>query len=287
MVVNIIDMGNFSVGAGPLTVIAGPCSLESFQISLEIAEKVKHICKGLGFNYIFKASFDKANRTSINSYRGPGLEKGLDWLAEIKSKVSVPVLTDIHEPWQAAPVSEVVDILQIPAFLCRQTDLLVAASKTGKPLNVKKAQFLSPHDMDSVVTKCIESGNRKIMLCERGTTMGYNQLVVDMRSLVIMRERGFPVVFDATHSVQFPGGKGTSSGGDRRFTLPLARAAVAIGVDALFIETHPEPEKAMSDGPNMVPLKMLEFFLKQIRDIDNLVKKNIGISELNWTEGKA
>lgn len=283
---NIIDIGDFKIGSGPLTIIAGPCSLESFEISLEIASKVRDICSGVGMNFIFKASFDKANRTSIDSYRGPGLEKGLEWLGDIRSRLNVPVLTDIHEPWQAAPVSEIVDVLQIPAFLCRQTDLLISASKTGKPLNIKKAQFLSPQDMTSVVKKCTESGNSQIMLCERGTTMGYNQLVVDMRSLSLMRELGCPVIFDATHSVQMPGGKGSSSGGDRRFVLPLARAAVAIGIDALFIETHPIPEKALSDGPNMVPLEKLEYLLKQIKYIDELVKKNIGISDLNWTGGK-
>lgn len=283
--VNVISIGDFSIGSGPLAVIAGPCSLENLDISMEVAKSVKNICMKLGVGFIFKASFDKANRTSIDSYRGPGMDKGLEWLEEIRTNLSVPVLTDIHEPWQAAPVSEVVDVLQIPAFLCRQTDLLVAASVTGKPINVKKAQFLAPVDMASVVDKCRRSGNTKIMLCERGTTMGYNQLVVDMRSLPVMRELGCPVVFDATHSVQMPGSKGGSSGGDRRFALSLARAAVAVGIDAIFVETHPDPDVALSDGPNMIPLDKMEYFLGQVKKIDDLVKGNIGIGTLDWTGG--
>lgn len=276
------EVGDFRVGGERLTLIAGPCALESLELGLEIGEYVKALCEELGLNYIFKASFDKANRTSIFSPRGPGIDTGLKWLAEIRSKLRVPVLTDIHESWQAEPVSEVVDVLQIPAFLCRQTDLLVAAAKTGKAVNVKKAQFLSPWDMKSVLAKLTEAGNNKIMLCERGTTMGYNQLVVDMRSLVIMRSLGVPVVFDATHSVQMPGGKGDSSGGDRRFTLPLARAAVSIGVDALFLEVHPHPENAMSDGPNMVPLALLKDFLRQIVELDRVVRSSIKPVDLDW-----
>lgn len=279
-----ISVGNFEIGGDRLTLIAGPCALESLELGLEVGRKTKEICGKLGINYIFKASFDKANRTSIFSKRGPGIELGLEWLAQIKEELGLPVLTDIHEPWQAAPVAEVVDVLQIPAFLCRQTDLLVAAAKTGRVINVKKAQFLSPWDMKAVLTKLHEAGNDNTMLCERGTTMGYNQLVVDMRSLVIMRSLGVPVVFDATHSVQMPGGNGTSSGGDRRFTLPLARAALAIGVDALFMEVHPNPEVAMSDGPNMVPLSMLEGFLSQVSAIDNLVRGSLGSVSLDWCE---
>jgi 2-dehydro-3-deoxyphosphooctonate aldolase (KDO 8-P synthase) len=279
-----IPVHDFCIGEKKLTIIAGPCSLESLELGLEIGEKAKEICHRLGMNYIFKASYDKANRTSIHSYRGPGLEKGLSELAEIKEKLSVPVLTDIHESWQAEPVAEVADILQIPAFLCRQTDLLVAAAQTHRPLHVKKAQFLAPHDMKQVVEKCKEAGNDKVILCERGTTMGYNQLVVDMRSLVLMRNMGCPVIFDATHSVQMPGGKGTSSGGDRRFALPLARAAAAIGIDGLFIETHPDPSSAKSDGPNMVPLKKLEYFLSQIGDVWNLVENAIGKTDIDWAE---
>ena len=277
-----LRVGTFTVGGDRLTLIAGPCTLENLELGLEIGKHAKTICEELGLNYIFKASFDKANRTSIFSPRGPGIDIGLKWLAEIKSKLDVPLLTDIHEPWQAKPVSEVVDVLQIPAFLCRQTDLLVAAAKTGKVINVKKAQFLSPWDMKSVLAKLTEAGNENVMLCERGATMGYNQLVVDMRSLVIMRSLDVPVVFDATHSVQMPGGKGNSSGGDRRFTLPLARAAVSIGIDALFLEIHPHPEMAMSDGPNMVPLPKLKEFLRQITSIDRIVRTVIKPVNLDW-----
>jgi len=282
--VRILRIGDQTLGGDRLALIAGPCALESLELGLEVAKKAKEICADLGMNYIFKASYDKANRTSIFSKRGPGLDKGLEWLSFIKRQLDVPVLTDIHEPWQAAPVAEVADVLQIPAFLCRQTDLLVAAAKTGRAVNVKKAQFLSAWDMQSVLTKLTEAGAHDIMLCERGTMMGYNQLVVDMRSLSIMRSFGCPVVFDATHSVQMPGGKGNSSGGDRRFTLPLARAAVAIGVDALFLEVHPSPEDAISDGPNMVPLSMLRSFLSQIADIDRLVRDSMGAVSLDWCE---
>ena len=281
---NKIKIGDFVVGGDRLTLIAGPCALESLELGLEVGRKTQALCKKLGLNYIFKASYDKANRTSISSPRGPGLEKGLQWLAQIKAELGAPILTDIHEPWQAAPVAEIADVLQIPAFLCRQTDLLVAAAKTGRAVNVKKAQFLSAWDMKPVLGKLTEAGNDRVMLCERGTTMGYNQLVVDMRSLVIMRSLGAPVVFDATHSVQMPGGMGGSSGGDRRFALPLARAAVGIGVDALFLEVHPQPEKAMSDGPNMVPLDLLEGFLEQVRAIDRLVRNGIGPVSLDWCE---
>ncbi|WP_303296181.1 3-deoxy-8-phosphooctulonate synthase [Pyramidobacter piscolens] len=279
-----IEIGDFVVGGDRLTLIAGPCALESLELGLEVGRKTQVLCEKLGLNYIFKASYDKANRTSISSPRGPGLEKGLQWLAQIKAELGAPILTDIHEPWQAAPVAEIADVLQIPAFLCRQTDLLVAAAKTGRAVNVKKAQFLSAWDMKPVLGKLTEAGNDRVMLCERGTTMGYNQLVVDMRSLVIMRSLGAPVVFDATHSVQMPGGMGGSSGGDRRFALPLARAAVGIGVDALFLEVHPQPEKAMSDGPNMVPLDLLEGFLEQVRAIDRLVRNGIGPVSLDWCE---
>lgn len=279
-----IEIGDFAVGGDRLTLIAGPCALESLELGLEVGKRTQALCKKLGLNYIFKASYDKANRTSISSPRGPGIEKGLQWLAQIKTELGAPILTDIHEPWQAAPVAEVADVLQIPAFLCRQTDLLVAAAKTGRAVNVKKAQFLSAWDMKSVLGKLTEAGNDRVMLCERGTTMGYNQLVVDMRSLVIMRSLGAPVVFDATHSVQMPGGMGNSSGGDRRFALPLARAAVGIGVDALFLEVHPEPEKALSDGPNMVPLALLEKFLAPVCAIDRLVRSGIGPVALDWCE---
>jgi 2-dehydro-3-deoxyphosphooctonate aldolase (KDO 8-P synthase) len=277
-----IRVGNVEFGSGRLVLVAGPCVLESLELGLEIAETVRALCDELGFGYVFKSSFDKANRTSIASYRGPGIELGLEWLEKIKKQAGVPVLTDIHEAAQAPVAAEVVDILQIPAFLCRQTDLLVAAARTGRVLNVKKAQFMAPEDMAAVLSKCLEAGNERVILCERGTSFGYHQLVVDMRSLVVMRALGAPVMFDATHSVQTPGGKGTMSGGDRRFVLPLARAAAAVGIDSLFLEVHPDPDRAKSDGPNMVPLKGLRAFLQQIRTLDDAVKENIGITDLEW-----
>lgn len=288
--VRIIDVSperrwNFSVGNGTLALIAGPCSLETPELGFEIAETMRDLCASLGINYIFKASFDKANRTSLSGFRGPGLEEGLIHLARIGRHVGVPVLTDIHESWQAEPVARAVDVLQIPAFLCRQTDLLLAAARTGKPLNVKKAQFLAPGDMKHVVEKCRKGGAPSVMLCERGTAMGYGQLVVDMRSLPIMRSLGCPVVFDGTHSVQMPGAAGAASGGDRRFILPLARAAVAAGVDALFLETHPCPEKALSDGPNLVPLKKMKFLLEQLSELHRLVTETLGMPSLEWAEG--
>jgi 2-dehydro-3-deoxyphosphooctonate aldolase (KDO 8-P synthase) len=256
--------------------------LESYDLGMRIAETLRPECASRGFGYIFKASFDKANRTSLHSERGPGLDMGLDWLARIRREAGVPVLTDIHVPEQASPVSEVADMIQIPAFLCRQTDLLVAAAKTGRPINVKKAQFLAAEDMASVVEKCRESGAKDVILCERGSMFGYRQLVVDFRSLVIMRSLGCPVMFDATHSVQRPGGMGSSSGGDRRFVLPLARAALAVGVDSLFLEVHPDPDNAKSDGPNMVPLDKVPFLLDQIREADDLSRKTLGFAGLDW-----
>lgn len=275
---------DFTIGKGTLALISGPCSLESEELGLEIAGTVKDICRSLGINYIFKASFDKANRTSISGFRGPGLDEGLAQLSRIGKETGVPVLTDIHESWQAQPAAMAVDILQIPAFLCRQTDLLLAASGTGKPLNVKKAQFFAPWDMKHVAAKCREGGCSQLMLCERGTTMGYGQLVVDMRSLPVMRSLGCPVVFDGTHSVQMPGAAGNSSGGDRRFVLPLARAAVAAGVDALFLETHPCPEKALSDGPNLVPLKKMKFLLEELVELHRFVARRLGMPSLGWAE---
>jgi len=257
-------IGNFNIGGGSLAIMAGPCSLESLELGLSVAEAMKGFCAERGLFYIFKASFDKANRTSISSWRGPGMEKGLEWLAKIKEEMKVPVMTDIHEHWQANEAGKVADIIQIPAFLCRQTDLLVAAAMTGRVLNIKKAQFLSPSDMANVVEKCREAGSSRVLLCERGTMMGYNQLVVDMRSLVTMRALGCPVVFDATHSVQKPGALGGASGGDRSMVPPLARAAAAVGIDALFVETHPTPDSAKSDGPNMIPLSEMGGFLDQI-----------------------
>ncbi len=262
--VKSFSAGKVLFGDGRLVLVAGPCVLEDRETALSIAREVSGICGRLGIPYVFKASFDKANRTSIHSFRGPGLEKGLQWLAEVKESVGCPVLTDIHLPGQAERAAEVVDIIQIPAFLCRQTDLVVAAAATGRAVNIKKGQFLAPVDMGQAVSKCLEAGNDKVILCERGSTFGYGQLVVDMRSLAIMRSLGYPVMFDATHSVQMPGAQGTSSGGDRRFVPVLARAATAAGIDALFLETHPDPDSAKSDGPNMVSLDSLENLLRKV-----------------------
>lgn len=259
---------DLSIGDGcPLTLIAGPCVIESEDFTLKMADQIHQICDRLGIPLIFKSSFDKANRTSINSFRGQRLETGLGILQRVKDEVGVPVLTDIHESYQAAIVAEVSDILQIPAFLCRQTDLLLAAAATGRVVNVKKGQFLAPWDMKSVVRKLEAAGTKRILLTERGTSFGYNTLVVDFRSLPQMRELGYPVVFDATHSVQMPGGQGDKSGGQRQFVPYLARAAAAIGIDALFMEVHENPEVAMSDGPNMIPLANLEQVLKSILNI--------------------
>ena len=244
--------------------IAGPCVIESEENVMLIAEKVKTIAERLDLDYYFKASFDKANRTSISSYRGPGIDEGLRILKKVKDTYGLKIATDIHEPWQAAKAAEVADIIQIPAFLCRQTDLLVEAAKTGKLINVKKAQFLAPWDMANVVRKLEESGNKNIMLCERGTSFGYNTLVVDMTGIVEMKKFGYPVVFDATHSVQKPGGKGTATGGNRENVEPLAKAAIAAGADALFFEVHPDPDNALSDGPNMVPLDEFEGLLERV-----------------------
>ena len=244
--------------------IAGPCVIESEDNVMLIAEKVKEIADRLDLDYYFKASFDKANRTSISSYRGPGIEEGLRILKKVKEIYGLKICTDIHEAWQAEKVAEVADILQIPAFLCRQTDLLVAAAKTGKLINVKKAQFLAPWDMVNVVRKIEESGNKNIMLCERGTSFGYNTLVVDMTGIIEMKKYGYPIVMDATHSVQKPGGKGTATGGNRDYVEPLAKAAIAAGADALFFEVHPDPDHALSDGPNMVQLDEFEGLLERV-----------------------
>lgn len=244
--------------------IAGPCVIESEENVMKIAEKVKGISERLDLDYYFKASFDKANRTSISSYRGPGIEEGLRILKKVKDTYGLKIATDIHEPWQAEKVAEVCDLIQIPAFLCRQTDLLVAAAKTGKLINVKKAQFLAPWDMANVVKKLEDSGNNNIMLCERGTSFGYNTLVVDMTGIVEMKKFGYPVVMDATHSVQKPGGKGNATGGNRENVEPLAKAAIAAGADALFFEVHPDPDNAKSDGPNMVKLDEFEALLERV-----------------------
>lgn len=259
-------------GKAPFVLIAGPCVIESEKLVMETAEAIKEITTKLNIPYIFKASFDKANRSSIHSFRGPGLEEGLKLLDKVKKEFDLPVTSDLHEPNQAEVAAEVLDILQIPAFLCRQTDLLVAAAKTNKIVNVKKGQFLAPWDMKNVVTKLHESGNENVLLTERGSTFGYNNLVVDMRSLITMGELGTPIVFDATHSVQIPGGNGTSTGGKREFVPYLSRAAAAVGISSIFMEVHPNPDKAQSDGPNMVKLSELEEVLKPIQEIDNLIK---------------
>jgi 2-dehydro-3-deoxyphosphooctonate aldolase (KDO 8-P synthase) len=257
-----------AIGDGcPLVLIGGPCVIESEDFTLKMADAISQICQRLGIAFIFKSSFDKANRTSLNSFRGQSMAVGLEILQKVKDKVGVPVLTDIHESFQAQPVSEVVDVLQIPAFLCRQSDLLLAAAATGRTVNVKKGQFLAPWDMRNVVQKLEMGGTKNILLTERGTSFGYNTLVVDFRSLPQMRELGYPVVFDATHSVQMPGGMGTHSGGQRQFVPTLARAATAIGIDALFMEVHETPDSAPSDGPNMVPLDQLEGILKSLIQI--------------------
>lgn len=269
---NVVKVKNFEIGSGDFVLLAGPCVLEDFDRTLNIGREIKDITKRLGINYVFKASFDKANRSSYKNFRGPGLDKGLKILADIKRQLDVPIVTDIHETIQAAKVGEVADIIQIPAFLCRQTDLLDAAAKTGRVVNVKKGQFLSPNDMKNVVDKLIHSGTDKIMLTERGASFGYNNLVVDMRSLPIMRSFGYPVIFDGTHSVQLPGGAGTKSSGQREFVKYLVRAATAVGIDGLFLEVHDNPEEALSDGANMVYLDKLEELLKEVLAIHNLVK---------------
>jgi len=256
----------------PLFLIAGPCVIEGREFSLETAGRLKEITARLGVPFIYKSSFDKANRSSIGSFRGPGIEEGLRILEAVKQQVGVPVLTDIHEDTPLGEVAAVVDVLQTPAFLCRQTNFIVAACSQGRPVNIKKGQFLSPWEMANVVTKARSTGNEQIMVCERGFTFGYNNLVSDMRALAVMRETGVPVVFDATHSVQLPGGKGSASGGQREFVPVLARAAVAAGVAGLFMETHPDPEHALSDGPNAWPLDRLERLLETLRILDETVK---------------
>lgn len=253
--------------------IAGPCVIESEEMVLFIAGKMKEITEELGIPYTFKASFDKANRTSINGFRGPGIEEGLRILQKVKDTYNIPVCTDIHEAWQAEEAAKVADIIQIPAFLCRQTDLLVAAAKTGKCINIKKAQFLAPWDMKNCVEKVRSAGNENVMLCERGTSFGYNTLVVDMTGLRVMKDMGVPVIFDATHSVQKPGGNGSSTGGNREFVEYLAKAAVAVGVDGLFMETHPDPDNAKSDGPNMVPLDEMKELLVKLQKVYSAVQE--------------
>jgi len=263
----------FSVGLEqPFFLIAGPCVIESEQLALDTAGQLKEITRRLGIPFIYKSSFDKANRSSTQSFRGLGLEEGLRILARVKAEIEVPVLTDVHEDTPLEEVAAVVDILQTPAFLCRQTNFIQNVARQGKPVNIKKGQFLAPWDMKNVVAKARETGNEHIMVCERGASFGYNTLISDMRGLVIMRETGCPVVFDATHSVQQPGGQGTSSGGQRQFVPVLARAALAAGVAGLFMETHPNPDKALSDGPNSWPLAQMESLLVQLKAIDDAVK---------------
>lgn len=247
--------------------IAGPCVIESEELVMSVAKQMKEITDELGIPYVFKASFDKANRTSVDSFRGPGIEKGLEILQKVKDTYGLEICTDIHEPWQAEKAAKVADILQIPAFLCRQTDLLVAAAKTGKCINIKKAQFLAPWDMKNCVEKVRKSGNDNVMLCERGTTFGYNTLVVDMTGLRVMKQFNCPIIFDATHSVQKPGGNGTSTSGNREYVEYLAKAAMAVGVDGLFMETHPDPDHALSDGPNMVPLSEMRELLIKLKKV--------------------
>jgi 2-dehydro-3-deoxyphosphooctonate aldolase (KDO 8-P synthase) len=257
----------------PLALIAGPCALESRAHALEMASALKEIAGRVGIGLVYKSSFDKANRTSAQSARGIGLDTALPIFAEIRSKLGLPVLTDVHEAGQCARVAEAVDVLQIPAFLCRQTDLLIAAAKTGRAVNVKKGQFLAPWDMRNVVEKVTGAGNRNVLITERGVSFGYNTLVSDMRAIPVLRQTGAPVIFDATHSVQQPGGQGTSSGGQREYVGVLARAAVAIGVAGVFIETHQDPDRAPSDGPNMIPLKELEALLRKLVEFDRLAKR--------------
>jgi 2-dehydro-3-deoxyphosphooctonate aldolase (KDO 8-P synthase) len=268
-----VKLCHFTVGIDqPLFLIAGPCVIESLELNLETAGRLKELCARLSLPFIFKSSFDKANRSSVSSFRGPGLEGGLKILGEIRDQLKIPVLTDVHEDTPMDEVASVVDVLQTPAFLCRQTNFIVNAASQGKPVNIKKGQYLSPWEMKNVVEKARSTGNEQIMVCERGFSFGYNNLVSDMRSLAIMRNTHCPVVFDATHSVQLPGGRGDSSGGQREFIPVLARAAVAAGISGIFMETHPQPERALSDGPNAWPLEQMESLLTTLVRLDQLVK---------------
>jgi 2-dehydro-3-deoxyphosphooctonate aldolase (KDO 8-P synthase) len=277
-----VQLCHFSVGLDqPFFLIAGPCVIESEQLQLDVAGQLKEITSKLGIPFIFKSSYDKANRSSGSTFRGPGMEQGLAILEKVKRQLQIPVLTDVHSEQDIAAVAAVVDVLQTPAFLCRQTDFIRAVAQCGKPVNIKKGQFLAPHDMKNVIDKArlaaqeVGLSEDRFMACERGASFGYNNLVSDMRSLAIMRETRAPVVFDATHSVQLPGGQGTSSGGQREFVPVLARAAVAVGIAGLFMETHPRPSQALSDGPNAVPLRHMAALLEQLREIDELVKRRI------------
>lgn len=259
-------------GNNPLFIIAGPCVIESEDIVFSAAKKLKEICSNIGLPLLFKSSYDKANRTSISSFRGPGLEKGLRVLSDVRSRFDIPVISDVHSVEEVKIASKVLDALQIPAFLCRQTDIILAASNTGKPVNIKKGQFLAPWDVRNILDKFISTGNRNVFITERGTSFGYNNLVVDFRGIPVMRSFGYPVIFDLTHSLQLPGGMGKSSGGQREFAEPLARAAAAVHIDGLFMEVHPEPERALCDGPNMIKLDELENLLKTVKAIHELIK---------------
>ena len=273
MVTKKVKVGNIEIGWGnPLAIIAGPCVIESRDSALKHADLLKQAAERAGVPYIFKASYDKANRSSGESYRGPGLEQGLKILAEVKKQVGVPILTDVHEIEQVGAAKEIADVLQIPAFLCRQTDFVTAVARSGRVVNVKKGQFLAPWDIGNVLQKILATGNEQVLLTERGVSFGYNNLISDMRSLVIMREIGYPVVFDATHSLQLPGGLGKASGGDRKYIGALARAAVAVGVDALFMEVHEDPDHALSDGPNSLPLGQFEGLLRVVKRFDEIQK---------------
>jgi 2-dehydro-3-deoxyphosphooctonate aldolase (KDO 8-P synthase) len=258
-------------GNNPLFIIAGPCVIENEEIVFYTAERLKEICRGLGLPLIFKSSYDKANRTSLSSFRGPGIEKGLRILSDVRSRFKIPVISDVHSVEEVKSASQVLDAIQIPAFLCRQTDLILSASCTGKPVNIKKGQFLAPWDVKNIIDKFTSTGNHDLFITERGTSFGYNNLVVDFRGISIMRSFGYPIVFDVTHSLQLPGGQGSSSGGQREFAEPLARAAVAVGVDGLFMEVHPDPDKALCDGPNMLPIDTVPDLLRMIKHIHHAV----------------
>lgn len=274
---NRVKIGNLTVGGnGPLFLIAGPCVIENKEITLKVARFLKGLAQRVKIPIIFKSSYDKANRTSIDSFRGPGLNKGLEILKEVKADVGLPILSDIHRVSEIERAAEILDIIQIPAFLSRQTDLIMEAAKTNLPLNIKKGQFLSPWDMQQVVLKAVSRGNNSVLLTERGTSFGYNNLIVDMRSIFVMKNFGFPVVFDATHGVQLPGGQVKSSGGQREFVAPLARAAIAAGADGIFLEIHPEPDSALSDGPNTLPLEQVESLLVMLKEIHRIVGRKGG-----------
>lgn len=268
-----IKLRNFEIGGDKLTILAGPCVIESYDILAKTAEGLKNIAEKLDVNFVFKSSFDKANRSSLDAYRGPGIDEGLDMLLKIKEEFDLPIVTDIHTPGQAEVASEVADILQIPAFLCRQTDLLISAALTGKIINIKKGQFLAPEQMKPLIKKVESSGNKNILLTDRGTTFGYNNLVSDFRSIPIMQGLGYPVIFDATHSVQLPGANETCSGGDRRFVPVLAKAAMATGANGLFFEVHPDPDNALCDGPNMIALENAEGLFRVCKEIFEIVRK--------------